>query len=221
VVPHLQLLTLGAPLLLTQAGEQVRFRTRKHFALLIASPWKRDEAHARLPDGSVVARCSGAAGPPPLAQALTVMKEKVGATISSCSAPPSRWSRRGSADVGRLVAGETQIRGQFLDGSRCRVPCSSSSGGRMARQADARIRDCLVKQMDGGRRIGDFGAVEQHGTYCSSSTLCPRMRCVASSRPGRGWAIGATALKVYGGFEERLADELGRSRARTLCASRI
>src|SRR5437867_12754702 len=35
LVPHLQLLTLGAPLLLTQAGEQVRFRTRKHFALLI------------------------------------------------------------------------------------------------------------------------------------------------------------------------------------------
>ena len=34
-MPHLQLLTLGAPLLLTQSGEQVRFRTRKHFALLI------------------------------------------------------------------------------------------------------------------------------------------------------------------------------------------
>src|SRR2546427_9104298 len=35
LAPHLQLLTLGAPLLLTQSGEQVRFRTRKHFALLI------------------------------------------------------------------------------------------------------------------------------------------------------------------------------------------
>src|SRR3989454_7625492 len=32
---HLQLVTLGAPLLLTETGEQVRFRTRKHFALLI------------------------------------------------------------------------------------------------------------------------------------------------------------------------------------------
>jgi DNA-binding SARP family transcriptional activator len=35
VAPHLHLSTLGAPLLLTEAGQQVRFRTRKHFALLI------------------------------------------------------------------------------------------------------------------------------------------------------------------------------------------
>src|SRR2546425_7960048 len=35
VAPHLHLSTLGAPLLLTEAGEQIRFRTRKHFALLI------------------------------------------------------------------------------------------------------------------------------------------------------------------------------------------
>src|SRR5256885_16452241 len=33
--PHLHLLTLGAPLFLTGAGEQIKFRTRKHFALLI------------------------------------------------------------------------------------------------------------------------------------------------------------------------------------------
>jgi len=35
LAPHLHLLSLGMPLLLTEAGEQIRFRTRKHFALLI------------------------------------------------------------------------------------------------------------------------------------------------------------------------------------------
>jgi hypothetical protein len=33
LAPHLHLLSLGPPLLLTDAGEPIRFRTRKHFAL--------------------------------------------------------------------------------------------------------------------------------------------------------------------------------------------
>src|SRR5436305_11124740 len=79
VVPHLHLLTLGAPLLLTQAGEQVRFRTRKHFALLIRLAVEAGRKLTRdylmdllWPDVAAPrARHS-------LAQALTVLKEKIG-----------------------------------------------------------------------------------------------------------------------------------------------
>src|SRR5437867_13248114 len=79
VVPHLQLLTLGAPLLLTQAGEQVRFRTRKHFALLIRLAVEAGRKLTRdylmdllWPDVAAPrARHS-------LAQALTVLKERAG-----------------------------------------------------------------------------------------------------------------------------------------------
>ena len=35
MLPHFHLLTLGSPALLSAAGEQIRFRTRKHFAVLI------------------------------------------------------------------------------------------------------------------------------------------------------------------------------------------
>src|SRR2546429_6318650 len=79
VVPHLQLLTLGAPLLLTQAGEQVRFRTRKHFALLIrlaveaGRKLTRDYLMDLLWPNVAAPRARHS-----LAQALTVLKERVG-----------------------------------------------------------------------------------------------------------------------------------------------
>src|SRR5947207_15414922 len=79
VVPHLQLLTLGAPLLLTQAGEQIRFRTRKHFALLIRLAV---EAGRRLTRDYLMDLLWGNApahlARHSLAQALTVLKQKVG-----------------------------------------------------------------------------------------------------------------------------------------------
>src|SRR5207253_10722056 len=79
VVPHLQLLTLGAPLLLTQAGEQVRFRTRKHFALLIRLAVEAGRKLTRdyrmdLLWRNVAAPRAGRS----LAQALTVLKERGG-----------------------------------------------------------------------------------------------------------------------------------------------
>src|SRR5207302_10396924 len=79
VVPHLQLLTLGAPLLLTQAGEQVRFRTRKHFALLIrlaveaGGKLTRDYLMDLLWPNVAAPRARHS-----LAQALNVLKERVG-----------------------------------------------------------------------------------------------------------------------------------------------
>src|SRR5437879_7418762 len=113
VVPHLQLLTLGAPLLLTQAGQQVRFRTRKHFALLIRLATEAGKKLTRdylmdllWPDApSHLARHS-------LAQALTVVKEKVGREyVQVQRATIALADEAVDFDVRRLEASDVQIRG--------------------------------------------------------------------------------------------------------------
>src|SRR3989441_422614 len=72
-----------------------------------------------------------------------------------------------------------------------------------------RIRDSLVKQMDDGRRIGDFETVERHAQLLLE--LDPLSDdAVRGVMEARAWAGDrSNALKVYGRFETRLADELG------------
>src|SRR2546427_9202718 len=72
-------MSLGAPLLFTDAGEQIRFRTRKHFALLIRLAVEAGKRFTRdyLMDllwGDAAAHLARHS----LAQALTVLKKKVG-----------------------------------------------------------------------------------------------------------------------------------------------
>src|SRR5207253_1411219 len=72
-----------------------------------------------------------------------------------------------------------------------------------------RIRDSLVKQMDDGRRIGDFETVERHAQLLLE--LDPLSEDgVRGVMEARAW-VGdrSNALKVYGRFETRLAEELG------------
>src|SRR2546425_4992170 len=72
-----------------------------------------------------------------------------------------------------------------------------------------RIRDCLVRQMDAGRRIGDFAAVERHAPVRLG--LDPLSEdAVRGVMEARAW-VGdrSNALKVYGRFEARLAEDLG------------
>jgi len=209
---HLHLLTLGAPLLLTHSGEQVRFRTRKHFALLIRLAVEAGRKLTRdylmdllWPDVAAPrARHS-------LAQALTVLKEKVGREhILVQRASIALVAGAVEADVGRLDAAETAIRGQFLDGFE--VPGAvqfEQWKDEWRAKLMPRIRDCLVKQMDGGRRIGDFAAVETHAQLLLE--LDPLSEdAVRGVMEARAW-VGdrSNALKVFARFETRLADELG------------
>src|SRR5437667_8128541 len=212
VVPHLQLLTLGAPLLLTQAGEQVRFRTRKHFALLIrlaveaGRKLSRDYLMDLLWPGVATPRARHS-----LAQALTVLKEKVGrehvlVQRTSVALAPDAVH----ADVTRLDASDTTIRGQFLEGFD--VPGAvqfEQWKDEWRAKLMPRIRDCLVRQMDAGRRIGDFAAVERHAQVLLE--LDPLSEdAVRGVMEARAW-VGdrSNALKVYGRFEARLAEDVG------------
>src|SRR5207302_653579 len=105
---------------------------------------------------------------------------------------------------------ETQIRGQFLDGFE--VPGAvqfEQWKDEWRAKLMPRIRDSLVKQMDDGRRIGDFETVERHAQLLLE--LDPLSEDgVRGVMEARAW-VGdrSNALKVYGRFETRLAEELG------------
>ena len=210
--PHLHLLSLGAPLLLTEAGEQVRFRTRKHLALLVRLALEAGKRFTR----DYLIDLLWAEAPAPLArhslaQGLTVLKAKVGrehvliqrATVALAEGVVE-------TDVGRLEAYDAQVRGRFLDGFE--IPRATSFEqwkDEWSAKLMPRIRDCLVKQMDTGRRIGDFATVERHALVLYE--LDPLSEdAVRGLMEARAW-VGdrSNALKVYGRFEARLTDELG------------
>jgi len=213
LLPHLHLSTLGAPLLLlTATGEQIRFRTRKHFALLIRLAVEAGRRFTRdyLMDllwGDAAAHLARHS----LAQALTVLKEKVGrehlvvqrATVALAEGAVD-------ADVAHLDACDLQIRGAFLDGFE--VPAAAGFEqwkDEWRARLGPRIRDCLVKQMDAGRRIGDFATVERHAQVLHE--LDPLSEdAVRGLMEARAWVGDRTnALKAYARFEERLREELG------------
>src|SRR2546422_3691673 len=160
-MPHLQLLTLGAPLLLTQAGEQVRFRTRKHFALLIRLAV---EAGRRLTRDYLMDLLWPDVAAPrarhSVAQALTVLKEKIGRDhLVVQRASIALVAGAVQVDVGRLDAPETQIRGQFLDGFE--VPGAvqfEQWKDEWRGEMMPPIRDCLGREKGGGRPGRGFAA---------------------------------------------------------------
>jgi len=211
-VPHLHLLTLGAPLLLTAAGEHVKFRTRKHFALLIRLAV---EAGRRLTRDYLMDLLWGNApthlARHSLAQALTVLKQKVGSEhLLIQRAAVALVEGAVDADVSHLDACDLQIRGPFLDGFE--VPAAGAFEqwkDEWRAKLTPRIRDCLVKQMDAGRRIGDFATVERHAQVLHD--LDPVSEdAVRGLMEARAWVGDRTnALKAYARFEERLREELG------------
>jgi DNA-binding SARP family transcriptional activator/tetratricopeptide (TPR) repeat protein len=212
LAPHLHLLTLGAPLLVTEAGEQIRFRTRKHFALLIrlaveaGRKLTRDHLMDLLWPDVPAPRARHS-----LAQALTVLKEKVGRDrLIVQRASIALVADAVDADVRELDRREIEIRGHFLEGFE--VP----GAVRFEQWKDEwraklipRIRDCLVKQMDAGRRIGDFDTVERHAHILLE--LDPLSEdAVRGVMEARAWVGDRTnALKAYGRFAARLMEELG------------
>jgi DNA-binding SARP family transcriptional activator/tetratricopeptide (TPR) repeat protein len=211
LAPHLHLLTLGAPLLVSEAGEQIRFRTRKHFALLIrlaveaGRRFTRDHLMDLLWPNVPATRARHS-----LAQALSVLREKVGRDrLIVQRASIALVADAVTADVRTLENSETEIRGPFLEGFD--VP----GAVRFEQWKDEwraklmpRIRDSLVKQMDAGRRIGNFEAVERHAQVLLD--LDPLSEdAVRGVMEARAWVGDRTnALKAYSRFAARLTEEL-------------
>ena len=212
MAPLFTLRTLGVPALLAPSGEVVRFRTRKHFALLIrlavepAKPLTRDYL-IELLWGSAPEH----AGRHSLAQAVTVLKAKLGRDHvlihkSTVALAPGVVD----ADVTHLDNGGGEIHGRFLEafdvpGARGFDDWRAAWHARVLPQ----LRDCLVRHMDAARRTGDFATVQKHAEVLSD--LDPLSEdALRGVMEARAW-VGdrSNALKAYAAFEARLAEELG------------
>lgn len=208
---HFRLLTLGAPLLVSATGEVVRYRTRKHFALLIRlalEPGRRLSREYLIdllwPD------VPGVRGRHSLSQAVSVLRATIGKPFFL--APRATLALVDGVvdvDVHRLETCEAEIRGRFLEGFALRGARGFEEWrDNWAARLYPQIRDCLVKRMDAGRRIGDFASVEQHARVLEE--LDPLAEdAVRGIIEARAW-VGdrSNALKAFNQYASRLALEL-------------
>lgn len=210
--PLYTLRTLGVPSLLTADGEAVRFRTRKHFALLIrlavepGRPLTRDQL-IELLWGSA----PEAAGRHSLAQAVTILKAKIGrAHLLIHKSTITLAAGVVTTDVAQLENCDGAIAGRFLEafeipGARAFEDWRDAWHARLL----PRLRDCLVRHMDAARRIGDFATVQLHAEVLAD--LDPLSEdALRGIMEARAWVGDRTnALKAYAAFATRLEEELG------------
>jgi DNA-binding SARP family transcriptional activator len=207
-----QLRCLGGPSLLSASGEQVRFRTRKHFALLVRLALEPGKRFTRdyLTDllwPSAAPRLANHS----LAQGLSVIKAKVAREAvliqrATVGLAPG-WV---DVDALHLGNGDVGIDGPFLDGFEIpaarpfedwKVECRA----RLLPQ----VRDCLVRQMDAARRIGDFATVERRAERLQELDALAE-EAIRGVMEARAWAGDrSNALKAFARYETQLAEDLG------------
>jgi len=208
---HFRLLTLGAPLLVSAAGEAVRYRTRKHFALLVRLALEPGKRFARdyLID-LLWGDAPASHGAHSLAQALTVLRSTIGrAHVLGQAMTVGVAPGVIDVDVLHLDDCTADIRGRFLEGFELRARGFEEWKDATAVRLYPRIRDCLVQRMDAGRRVGDFDSVERHAQVLEN--LDPLSEdALRGIMEARAWAGDRTnALQAFGRFETRLREELG------------
>jgi DNA-binding SARP family transcriptional activator/tetratricopeptide (TPR) repeat protein len=211
LAPHFRLLTLGAPLLVPASKEAVRYRTRKHFALLIRLALEPGRKFARdylidllWPD------VPSERGRHSLSQAITVLRQTLGRTAVAAHRTTVALNEGVvEVDALQLETCEAEIRGRFLEGFELRGARGFDEWREaLAARLYPRIRDCLVQRMDAGRRIGDFASVERHALLLEE--LDPLSEdAVRGVMEARAW-VGdrSNALKAFARFAGRLAEEL-------------
>jgi DNA-binding SARP family transcriptional activator/tetratricopeptide (TPR) repeat protein len=220
--PRLKLRCLGEPVLSGPDGEPIRFKVRKHLALLVflaveaASRHHRDQLAellwANLPEGDN--RHS-------LATALSMIRTRVGADAVEADRDHVRFNRGClDLDLDRLEAGDVlasefqpalDIAG-FLDGFE--VPGSPEFMLWRERQRSRwlpLVRDALVKRIDKCRRTGDFKQIEHLADRMLGLDELSEeaVRAKMEARAFAGDRLGA--LKVFEAWKERLEEDLGAS----------
>ncbi len=218
--PVFQLKCLGSPVLVGPDGQPVRFKVRKHLALLVYLAVESKARHRRehlaellwpnLPD--VEGRHS-------LATALSMLRARFGRDVVEAARDDLRWAHtRLELDLDRLAAGNVlgdavtpplDVAG-FLDGFE--VPGAAEFMLWRERQRAKwlpLVRDALVVLMDRCRRTGDSRQIEQ---------LADRMlgldelseEAIRAKMEARAFAGDRlTAIRIFEGWKERLEEELG------------
>ena len=205
------LTTFGYPVLLTASGEPVRFRTRKHFAVLIrlalagGHQCSREELMEMLWPGVPPKHARHS-----LAQAVTVVKSKlerhrVLAVRNGVALAPNAVD----VDALQIDTAAVNIAGPFLEGFE--IPGARGFDqwkDEWTSKLLPRIRDALVRRMDGGRRLGDFAQVERDATQLLQFDPLSEDG-VRGVMEARAWAGDrSSALKAYDAYAAQLAEVL-------------
>jgi DNA-binding SARP family transcriptional activator/tetratricopeptide (TPR) repeat protein len=210
---------LGQPALFTAAGEQVRFRTKKHLALLVYLAVEAHQEHRRDRLAELLwPRVSLAEARHSLATALSVLRPRVGAdglqaTREQVSLAPGHLE----LDLDRLAAGdvagsETSAPlkvGAFLDGFD--IPDAGEFGLWKDRQ-QARWLPAVMHAFGQGlercRRVGDTRRIEQ----IADKMLALDSACEDAVRAKMEVLAFAgdrlAALRLYEAWRVRIAEEL-------------
>ena len=218
--PRFQLRCLGEPVLVGPDGQPIRFKVRKHLALLVYLAVESKARHRREHLAELLwANLPEAEGRHSLATALSMLRARFGRDVVESARDDLRWAyTRLDLDLDRLAAGSVlgddvtpslDVAG-FLDGFE--VPAAAEFMLWRERQR-ARwlplVRDALIALMDRARRTGDSRQIEQ---------LADRMlalddlseEAVRAKMEARAFAGDRlTALKIFEAWRERLEEELG------------
>src|SRR5215217_4035830 len=216
--PQRYLRCLGQPTLFTATGEPIRFRTRKHLALLVyLAVEQRTQRRDRLAEllwpgvSATEARHS-------LATALSVLRPRVGLDALETSRDQVRLvPGRVALDLERLRAGDilgTEINGPlevaaFLDGFDIN---DSAEFTHWKDQQQARllpiIKDAMLVLIDRCRRTGDTRQIEQVADRMLALDELSEeaIRAKMEARAFAGDRL--TALEIFEAWKKKLAEEL-------------
>jgi DNA-binding SARP family transcriptional activator/tetratricopeptide (TPR) repeat protein len=210
---------LGTPELRGPGGEHIRFRTRKHLALLVFLAVERRELHRRdrladllWPDARP------AEGRHSLATALSVIRGKLGPhTFESNRDAVRLLAPDLEVDLDRLARGEIlgddirpllEVAGFLEEFEVARAPEFMLWRDLVRAKWFPQIRDALILLMDRCRRTGDFSRIGAHADRLlaidelSEEAIRSRMEACAF----QGDRI--SAIRVYQAWKQRLREEL-------------
>jgi DNA-binding SARP family transcriptional activator/tetratricopeptide (TPR) repeat protein len=216
--PH-HLRCLGPPALLAPNGEPIRFRTKKHLALLVYLAVESRRAHRRDRLASLLwPRVEIAEARHSLATALSILRPRLGLeTLETSRDHVTVHPERISLDLDRLLARDilgTEATGlldvaSFLDGFDIPdAPEFAMWKDRQQARLLPTIKDALVVLIDRCRRTGDSRQIEQLADRMlaldelSEEAIRAKMeaRALAGDR--------LTALKVFEEWRVKLEQEL-------------
>jgi DNA-binding SARP family transcriptional activator/tetratricopeptide (TPR) repeat protein len=210
---------MGQPALFSPAGEPIRFRTKKHLALLVYLAVESRHAHRRDRLAEVLwPKVSTSEARHSLATALSILRPRLGSEILETSRDQVVLAPgRIALDLDRLVAGDvlgTEVTGKlevaaFLEGFDIpdAVEFAMWKDRQQARLLPA-IKDALVVLIDRCRRTGDSRQIEQ---------LADRMlaldelseEAIRAKMEARAFAGDRlTALRIFEEWRQKLAEDV-------------
>lgn len=218
--PHPFLRCLGTPELRSPVGEPVRFRTRKHFALLIflAVEPRRHHRRDRLAD-LLWPDAPHAEGRHSLATALSVIRGKLGPRSLETTRETVRLVAADlEVDLERLARGDVlgddltpalEVAGFLDEFDIGRAPEYMFWRDVMRARLFPQIRSALAALMDRCRRSGDFSRIEGHADRLLALDELNEdgIRAKMEARAFAGDRL--SALRIYQTWRDRLARELG------------